>query len=169
MKINRLIKIKSQRGFTIVEMLIYMGLLSIFLLILTDMLVSILNVKVESEASSFVEQDSKFITARLSYDINQASAITTPASLGGSASSLAIVIGGVTYTYATLGGNLQLTNNLGTSNLNSSETTVTSATFQRIGNVSGKETIKINITVQSTIIKNSGTESKVIQTTIGRR
>src|SRR4030042_5852170 len=90
--INRVSKIwnlvfgiwKFQKGFTLVEILLYMGLLAILLVVLTEILVSILAVKIEFEATSSVEQDSRFLLSRLFYDINRASAITTPGSIGSS-------------------------------------------------------------------------------------
>ena len=162
-------KMKAQKGFTLVELIIYMGLLSIFLFILSQMFAAILDIRTESESISAVEQDGRFIMTRLSYDINRSSSVTTPASLGSSGSSLVLVIGGVNYTYAVSGGNLQLTNNLGTNNLNSSESTISSPTFQRVGNSGGKDTVKIQFTVNSVAQRDKGVETKTFYITGGRR
>lgn len=164
-----MIKNNFQRGFTIVEMLLYMGLLSIFLMVLTDLFVNILDVKSGSEATSSVEQDSRYILARLSYDINQATSISQPASIGGSGAILMMVVGGNTYTYAVNGANLQLTNNLGANNLNSSGSSVSGLSFQRIGNSGGKDTIKIDFILNSTTARTGGNEIRTFTTTIGRR
>ncbi len=157
------------RGFSLVELIIVMGLMTIFMVVLTDIVVAVSNVQTESEATSSVSEDGRFILARLSYDIQRANSITTPASLGGTSVSLAIVIGGVTQTYALSGGNLQLTNNLGTSNLNGSETTISALSFTRRGNIGGKDTITLSFTVTSQVLQNSGAEVKTYTTTVGRR
>jgi prepilin-type N-terminal cleavage/methylation domain-containing protein len=159
---------KKQRGFSLIEMLIVMGLLSILLVALTDMFTSVLNVQTESESTAAVSQDGRFVLARLGYDINHASSITTPAALGGSGSTLAIVVGGNTYTYTVSGGNLQLTNHLGTNNLNGSETTISGFTVQRLG-VASKDSIRLSFTVTSRAQPKQGAEVKTFTTTVGRR
>lgn len=159
-----------QNGFTLVEMLIYMGLLSIFLVTLTDIFVSVLDIKAESEATSSVEQDGRFIIERLSYDVSRASSVTQPASIGASGNTLSLVIGGVTYSYSISSNNLQLTNDLGINNLNSSESQIPSVTFQRIGNSGGKDTIKVTFVVNSvTQRRGAGAETRTFQVAVGRR
>src|SRR5687768_16701793 len=96
----------NQKGFTLVELLIVMGLFGILLTVVTDMFVSTLSLQTESAAHSSVSQDGRFILSRLSYDIERASSITTPASLGASGSTLSMVVGGVAYSYALAGSNL---------------------------------------------------------------
>ena len=165
-------KFQIKRGFTLIEIIIYMALLSIFLLTLTDIFVSILDVQLESDATSAVEQDGRFILSRMAYDIPRASSIDIPPQIGQTRSNLRMTIGGVTYEYAENGGNLQLTNNLGTSNLNGSETAVSNLSFQKIANsavVGTKETIKINFTIESITQRTQGPEVRNFQTTVGRR
>jgi prepilin-type N-terminal cleavage/methylation domain-containing protein len=156
-------------GFTLVEMIIVMGLMSIFMVVLTDIVVSVGDVQTESQATSSVAQDGKFLLARLSYDIQRATSISTPTNLGDTSANLVLVIGGVTQTYAVSGGNLQLTNNLGTNNLNGSDTTISAFSATRRGNVGGKETISFTFTVTSLAIQDSGAEVKTFTTTVGRR
>ena len=159
----------AERGFTLVEMLITMGLMSIFMLVLTDIISAVGDVQVESEATSAVSQDGRFILARLSYDIGRASSVTTPGSLGSTTSSLVLVIGGVTYTYALSGGNLQLSVSPNTDNLNGADTTISSFTVQRLGNAGGKETLTVQFTVTSVAVRDSGAEVRTFTTTVGRR
>src|SRR3989344_4351467 len=98
----------SSKGFTLIETIIYMALLAIFLLTLTDILVSVLDVQLESQATSAVDIDSRFINSRLSFDVLRTSAITTPANLGDVSNSLVMTIGGSQYTYSLFGGNMVL-------------------------------------------------------------
>lgn len=158
-----------KKGFTLVELLLYMGLLAIFLVVLTEIFVTIMEVRLESEATSSVEQDGRFMVSRFAYDISRASAITTPANLGDTTSLLVMTVGGDTFRYAVSGGNLELTNANGTDNLNSSQSTISNQSFQKIGNSGGAETIKILFTVSSITQRAGGAETKMFETTVGRR
>ncbi len=160
---------KAQAGVTLVEVLLVMGLLSIFLIALTTMISSTLDVQNQSQSTSTVTQDGRFILARLNYDVSRATAVTAPASLGSIGSSLTLTIGGVATTYALASGNLQLTDSSGTANLNGSETTISAVTFQRLGAPSGKDTIRASFTVTSKAQAKSGASVQSFTTTIGRR
>ena len=159
-------------GVTLVELLLYMSLVSIFIVTLTDIFASILNVRTESEATSAVEVDGRFILARLNYDISRASTIITPSPIGATSPSLSMDIGGVTYTYSLSASNLQLVNNLDTNNINGSETIISALSFQRIANASipgTKDTIRVQLTLDSKTQRPSGPEVRTFTTTIGRR
>ena len=159
----------GQKGVTLVEMLVVMGLLAIFLLIMTTIFTSTLDVQNQSDAYSATTSDGRFIMARLNYDIARASAVTTPASLGASGSSLVLTVSGNTYTYALNGNNLQLTDNVGSANLNGSGTTISNLNFQPLGNPAGKDTIRYTFTLTSTT-KHSGTpDSQTFTSTAERR
>lgn len=159
---------RGKRGLTLVEVLVVMGLLGGFLVVLTTVFTTTLKVQTESDSTASVAQDGRFLLARLSYDILRADTITTPASLGASSSSLVLTISGTTYTYAVASGVLQLTTTE-TNALNSSETTVSGFTLQRIGNSGGKETIRLSFTLTSKTRSNSGFETKTYTSTVGRR
>jgi type II secretory pathway component PulJ len=160
----------KKQGFTLVEFLLYLGLLSIFLVILADIFVSIIEVRLASESISSVEQDERFITARLIYDINRAASVTAPASPGDVSSTLALVINGISHTYQLNGGNLELTNNLGADQLNSGEAQISNLSFKRVGNAGGKPTIQLQFTVTSrTERPGAGFEARMASTTAGLR
>lgn len=161
-------KKKYKKGFTLVELLIFMGLLSIILFVLTDMLASSLEAGSQVYTFSHVQQDGRYILAKLIYDINQASAINTPAR-GSQSNVLQIVINGNTQTYLINSANLRLTNNGGDYLLNSYDTEISNLNFNHIGNVGGKGTIQISFTVTSKTITNVGKEIKSFQTTVGLR
>lgn len=160
---------KNQSGFTLVELLLVMALFAMLLTMITDMFTSVLDVRKESEANAAVSADGRYILSRLSYDIAHASSVTTPASLGASGATLAIVVNGVTQSYSLSGSSLQLTNSSGTNNLNSSETTVSAVNFQRIGNPSGKDTIRFSFTLTSVARQQQGQLTETFISTVGRR
>lgn len=159
----------KQKGFTLIELIIVMGVTTILLVMMTDVFASLAKVRTESEATSAVAQDGRFILARLEYDILRASSVTTPAALGASSGTLVLVIGGVSNAYSVSGTDFQLVNNLGTNNLNGSETNISAFSAQKIGNSGGKETIKLSIVVTSKAVQSSGSETKTYTTTVGRR
>ena len=149
-------KNNKQRGITIVELLVYVGLLSIFMLVLVDVFVTILNNKLETESISTLNQDTRYIYTRLAYDIANADSASVP-----SPNSLNIVSGGVSYDYARDGnGNLLLNG----SALNGLDTKVDGIIFTKIGN-----TVKVSYTVTSRIELPSDEQTRSIETTVGLR
>ncbi len=160
---------KRAAGFTIVELLVYAGILTIFLYVLTNIFTAVIDMQLESETESAVIQDGNYILSRLGYDMNRASAIVLPAGLGDQTDTLILTIGGSNYTYALTTGNLVLTDAIGSGSLNSYGTTVSNLTFRRYGNVNGKNSISIAFTLTSTTQRPSGPQSRDYQTTLGLR
>ncbi len=160
-----------KKGFTLIEIAIYMAILSIFILVLTDILVAIFNTQLSTQSTSSVAQDGRYIYSRLIYDINRADFVTLPASLGDVTNSLQASISGtlITYSLASPSGNLQINDGAGTYDLNSPDDKISSIQFKRIGNVGGKNTFQINFTVTSRIKLNGKYDSEDFQTTAGLR
>jgi Tfp pilus assembly protein PilW len=156
-------------GFTIVELLIYMGLMAIFITVLLGIFTAALKTKLTTQSTSNISQDSRYILSKLSYDINNADSVTSPI-LGATNDSLQIVTSGSVSTYAINGGNLVKTADGVSANLNGMDTQLDSISFKNIGNPGGKPTIQIVYTVRSKIIiQGGGTETQTINTTIGTR
>lgn len=159
----------KSRGFTLVELLIYMGILALFLGVLTSLFGTIIDVQLETQSYSSVDQDGRFILSRLTYDLQRAQNIVTPATLGGQSANLALSIDGATHTYNVNNADLQITNDSGVNTLNSFDSTVSNVSFKRLGNVNGKNSIQAQYTVSSKTTKNAQAEIKTFQTTIGTR
>jgi Tfp pilus assembly protein PilV len=156
-------------GFTIVELLIYMGLMAIFITVLLGIFTAALKTKLTTQSTSNISQDSRYILSKLSYDINNADSVTSPI-LGATNDSLQIVTSGSVSTYAINGGNLVKTADGVSANLNGMDTQLDSISFKNIGNPGGKPTIQVIYTVRSKIIiQGGGTETQTINTTIGTR
>ena len=156
-------------GFTLIELLIYMGILSIFIVVLTSIFTSVLDTQISSQTTSSVAQDGRYIYTRLIYDINRAQEIILPTTLGETTTSLQASISGQLYTYALSSGNLTVANGITNVSLNSSETTVSNLSFKRIGNAAGKHTFQILFTVTNKRSLHGVTDSEVFQTTAGLR
>lgn len=166
---------KQLKAFTLMELLLYMGLMSVFLLFLVQIFTSILDVQLEAEATSSVHQDGRYLLAKMTRDVQLSESITTPATLGGQSNTLVISIGGINNTYSVNSdGNLIMGNNFGNNKLNGFDTSVSNLLFTRLGNdtaavPSAKHLIKIDYTVTGRAVKTSGVETKNFTTVISTR
>ena len=159
----------SQRGVTLVELLIVMGLLSILLVVLLTLFTATIDNQAQTEGYSATVSDGRFIMARLNYDLGRASGVMVPASLGASSSNLVLTIGGATYTYGLSGNDLQLTDASGTANLNGDGTKISNLTFQELGNSGGKPTVRYSFTLTGTAVHASGPDTITLTETAGLR
>jgi type II secretory pathway pseudopilin PulG len=160
---------KSQKGFTIIELIIYLGIFPIVLLTLTQVFGLVLDTLSESQAKSSILQDSEYVVSRLSYDIRRADQVLLPANLGEEGASLQISMDGENYLYSLNDSNLQLTNDSGSELLNGYDTIVSDLKFTRLGNQEGKDTISLSFTITSKTLYRGRPEAKTFQTTFGLR
>ncbi|MCX6726466.1 MAG: prepilin-type N-terminal cleavage/methylation domain-containing protein [Candidatus Shapirobacteria bacterium] len=149
----------KRRGFTLIELLVYMGIFSILLVVLTEMLVSTLNLQLDSNGTGSVNQDNRFIQQRLSFDIQRAK----NSAVSFDQKTLTLGIGATNYTYAASGNNLDL-NGL---QLNSYDTTVTNLMFQKVGTSS--TAIIVNFGIISNIVRPNGPQISNVNTVIAMR
>lgn len=165
----------AQRGFSLIELVLYAGILSILIGVMSALFGSIVEVQLESEATSGVDQDGRYVLGKMVYDmrsINENDSIVIPANPGVTSSTLQIQVNSINYIYSiNANGNLIVTNaSTGESNvLNGYNTTVSGLTFQRLGAGGTNDTIRVNFTVQSRIQQPSGFESRSFQTTLARQ
>lgn len=158
---------KLSRGFTIVELLIYMGLVAVLLTILSSIFLSALEAQLSSQASSASLTAGRYILTRLEYDLHRSTSLNVPAVLGQSSTSLVVSAGGTSLSFALESGNLTLTTGGTTRVLNDIGTTVTDLKFTRLGNTGGKPTVLISFTVTGT--DSTPPEVRTFETTIGLR
>ncbi|MDE2001438.1 MAG: hypothetical protein KGI60_02640 [Patescibacteria group bacterium] len=154
---------------TLVETLLYVGLLSVFMVILVNIFVSIIELKLDTEATSPVEQTGRYLMARMSYDVNRASSITSPATLGSTGTSLSLVINGAAYTYQLSSTTILLTDGTGTASTTGSEVAASNLSFERLGNTGGKPMVRIQFTLTPTVQKVQGNQSESFLITGGLR
>ncbi len=155
----------ARNGTTIIELAIYMGILAVILVVLAQLFGSAVDVRRESEATSYTTTDTRYLYNRFLYDISNADSITTPANLGDTSAMLQYVKDGVTHTYQLSASDLVLDS----VKLNSFGTSVSNISFQRLGNAGGTHTIRLSYTVTSKVKKSTGNEIKTVTTTIGMR
>lgn len=170
MKKSQVSSIENQfsTGFSLIELVMSMGILAIIISVLMGVFGSIIDVSLESRSASGLDQDARFIVARLTYDMQRANRIITPINPSTiPENTLTIDIGSINYSYRLDGsGNLVLENNLGTNQLNSSTVEVSNLSFQRLGVGDETDTIQVKLNLTSKIKKQSGFESKSVQTTL---
>ncbi len=158
-----------KKGFTILEFMIYSAILGIFLMVLTTLFTSTLDLQLESEANTDVTSDSRYIFSRLSYDMGRSSDIIIPATLGEETSTMQLVIDGNSYTYAINNGVLEVTSGVDTDRLHSTGSVISDIHFLRLGNEEGKHSLRIRFTVTSVSDLPSGPKEQEYQTTITLR
>lgn len=163
---------KNKKGFTLVELLLYMGIFSILLTVTLQMFGSVFELQLESQATSSVDVDGKFIINRFNYDISRASSITLPATPGASGSALTITVNSQDLTYSLSNGRINLNNasTATTDQLNSSETSASNLSFTRLEGAAGnKDIIQMSFILTSEVTQRKGKEVRSFQTTGGLR
>lgn len=173
---TKLYSIQLNKGYTLIELVVYMGLLGILLVILSQFFIATLNVQLISQADSAVEQDGAYLLARITYDLHRAAAITSP-SLGQTVATLSatIVDAGVntSYQYTVNQNNMMLTIGGNAVQLNSDQSDVSNFTLTRVGNsgqsTQAKDTVRVGFTVKSKAITSSGVQKSDYQTTVSLR
>lgn len=154
---------KHRKGFTIIELLLTIGLLTILLGVLTNFLLTTLDVQLRATSLSQVEQDARYLALRLGYDVHRATGITAPAIDGQTDTSATLFIDGSNHTFSIQNGSLTMTSPTGTDALTSVGVTMTDFSAMRVGNVNNGDTLRFQYTLVG------GTETQTYQTSIGLR
>ena len=157
-------------GFTLVELIIYMGLLMIMILIFTQIFASIIDNQLGSRNTSNTADDGRYIYSRFIYDVSRAQSITQPSVFGSSSATLTMVIGGSNYTYSLDNSNkLILTDAFGSESLNGEGSSVSALLFTKVGTSSAKPTIQMKFTIKGAVIRSGIVDQQDFQTTAGLR
>jgi hypothetical protein len=159
----------NRKALTIVELALYMGIFSLLLLVFVEMFALLVNRQLETESLSSVQQDANYLFARFSYDFSQATSINTPASPGAPTANLILLIGASNREYFLDSGKLTSSQNGIINQLNSSETTLSNLTFQRLGMGDAFDVIQIKCNIESKTKKQSGYDITHFSTTLGIR
>ncbi|MBI2450972.1 MAG: prepilin-type N-terminal cleavage/methylation domain-containing protein [Parcubacteria group bacterium] len=88
----------KKKGFTLIELIIYVGILGVVSLIIVNFFGVFGRTRAQNEARTEVEDNLRLAIEKISRDVRIASAISLPAA-GGQSSTLGITIGGVSTTY----------------------------------------------------------------------
>lgn len=122
-----------KKGFTFVELLLYMAIMSIVLTSMTMLAWNAIGAGAKNSTLQEVYSNARYVSERIKYEIRNASALGTVG-----ASSLAYTdANSVSSTIALSGGNVQLTKGSSV-NLNSPDTTVDSLVFTNYSSLDSK-------------------------------
>lgn len=94
------------RGFSLLEILVYVAILSGLMVVVSDSFISLSRARGQSEARNEVNAAIRFAIEKIRQDIKGAPSITTPV-LGTASSTLQMNVSGMTVIYDTLNGQLR--------------------------------------------------------------
>ncbi len=161
--------LKKNNGFTLIELTLYLGLLSIFLVFFSELLSAILNTKTRSEGVSLVQTNSNFLISKLTYDVNQADTIASPIDFGVASDSFGLNKAGQGYTYRINGGRLAIDDGQGLVYLSDANVTINNFNVTKTGNTDGIQALSIGFTISSNIVDKTGIKESSFLTTISLR
>lgn len=148
MNIFKKIQQKTQRGFTLLELLIYIAILSGFLIVVVNLFLAVSTSSSREEARAEVQQNLRFAVQQITDDMRSASAIILPAG-GGSGNTLELTVDAASTVYSIDNGVLQKTRNSVTENITSGNVTVsiTNPIFVRSFNAGARPTVQISLEI----------------------
>jgi prepilin-type N-terminal cleavage/methylation domain-containing protein len=124
----------TKRGFSLFELLIYITILSILVVAISNTFISLSRSRGQSQAKAEVNSAIRFATELLRQDIKNASAISTP-SLGTPTGTLTLTRAGVTIVYDISSGVLRRKEGAASPiNVTTANITVSTPTFTRLEN-----------------------------------
>lgn len=159
----------DKKGFTLVEMVVYMGILSLLLVVFIDMFAQLVNKQLETESLSATQSDANYLLSRLSYDFGRAKSISLPTTPSSASAKLRLLIGSTNYDYYASSSSLIATSSATIMQLNSADTTISNLTFQRLGLGNAWDVVQIKCDISSKSKKQSGYEVTHFSTTLGIR
>lgn len=158
-----------KKGVTLIELVIYMGILSVILIVFIDMFALLFDKQMETESISSVQQDSNYILSRLPYEFGRAQSVEIPATAGAITTSLRLMTDSEIYDYHLSANNLVVDRGGVVEQINGYDTTVSNLTFLRLGENNAHDVVQIKFTLSSKAKKQSGHEVNQFSTTLGIR
>lgn len=160
---------KKQFGFTLVELLVYFGLFSILLVVMTSVFISMLEQRTEDTAQSFLQQESQYLLTKLKSLVYEADTIVLPADPGDSGTSLSFQAQGVTKTLFIDSGRLVYQTTTESWYLTSPDVTITDFQVVNQTGTSVHQGVGITVVLQSSLPQQRESLSRVLSTTLAIR
>ncbi len=164
---------KKNQGFSLIELIIYMGLTATLISVMSQVFIATLGLRLESENTTSVQQDGRFIMAKINYDVRRAKTIVSPL-WGEASSSMTLIIPELgsdhTYQYAWSGNTLTLTDGANASLLNSDRTVITNFSVTHVGqSATAAGMISLSLGLSGNTQVTSGQQSLDLHSTVGQR
>lgn len=160
---------KKRPGITIAELVIYLGILSVLLVVFVNMFAVLVNRQLETEGVSSSQYDSSYLLQRFIYDFGRAASIEVPPTPGSASASLRFIADSNVYEYSASAGALLLTTNGVSEELSSSETTISNPVFLRLGIGDRTDVVQIQFDITSKSQSTAGSEVVHFSTVLGLR
>lgn len=157
------------RGFTLVELLVYFALFSILLVVITNLFIDALAQRDRDSLRSSLQQESEYVLAKLRHDVLNADAIIHPALSGESSPTLELDVGGDTYTYSLDSQRLLESGPDQQSYLTSNNLRVSDFEVENRSGTATSQTVTITFTLTATQLDGSEYGSRVLSTTVTNR
>lgn len=146
LKIKNLPKSARFRGFTLIEIIIYMGLLAMILLVVVNLMITSSSFSQEENARLEIQQNARFATERIIRDLQSNQAISTPNN-STPTNNLIIASGPQQIAYSLNNNRVIRTDTTSVENTTNNQVKIDFLEFKRIENTGGKPTIKITMRV----------------------
>ena len=140
----------SNRGFTIIELLIFSAIFSIMAISFLSVLVSSVQIQMRQNATSEVTRQSQLLLDTIQYYVQTASLVETPADTATSTLKLRMASSTIDPTYIYLSGNtayLQQTDGAGAQPLTSNKVSISNLTFTKRANSPGHDSVSVGFTI----------------------
>ncbi len=137
---------KSQRGFTLLELLIYMGLFSGLLTILSAFFISTLETQSDAATAANLDADSWYLMSRFQHDLYQANSIVSPSSDGETTGTLTLNFEDHQVHYLLSDDKIIIVEDDQSASLLSNSITASNLSFTRLGN--GEDATSITVEVE---------------------
>jgi Tfp pilus assembly protein PilW len=158
---------KLKNGYTLIEVLVYGVIFSMFLLLITQIFLTMKNTSAGSSATVNLQQNYARIFSDLNQTIRSATSVSSPTS-GNSAASLSLNDGSI--VYQVVGGVLQKVDGGTPIPLTDDGINIADINFENVGEATLAATVRIRMTVESNYILEGGRRiSEDFQTAIGIR
>jgi type II secretory pathway pseudopilin PulG len=142
---------KKMTAFTLIELLIYIAVLSIMTVMVADSFIILNKGKGGVEAKSELNSNIRFVLEKIKRDVASASSLTTPNTTAATSSSLSLVVGTSTVQYLVMSGRVtRQVDAQPTESISSDKVKITNLTFGRTENtnaVLGKKLISVEINI----------------------
>lgn len=169
MKSIKRITARDQRGFTLVELLVYFGLFSILLVVINSMFITTLEQQIQDLARSSLQQESEFVLAKLKYDIYNADSISVPTQAGDVSGSLEYTTDGVTNVYQLNTTQLEKSTNGEIFDVTSSRVDIDSIQFENQSATSLHQIIGFTVVISSIQDDGKTSSTRTITSSVTRR
>jgi prepilin-type N-terminal cleavage/methylation domain-containing protein len=151
-------KIPNQRGFTLLELILYIGILAIVMVVIVNIFVALSKGNGNVEARTDVDSNLRYALEKINQDVRAASSVTTPASAGATSSTLVMTVSGSTITYDVSSGQLRRQVNAGTPvTITPTTVTVAAPTFTRLHNTNTVLSVTVVTIVSDLTISRANT------------